>query len=601
MITGKRGTTSVFLMLTLVSMLLVIAILTEAVSGAAARSYGMAVLELAGRSTLSNYNCYLKEQYGLFGMNMDAEAIKEEVLYYCEETLQQDTQDGDFMNLLDIRLKGVEIECDEFSLTNCEIFEQQLVDYMKYRALGDVLTDFNGSDAERNLEEQQKSVNKLFQEKDELSNVTVLMKKIKPIYSQYETVLQETKKLERDWKRWQKIKRLETEDSVKKAMTLKKRLQRKWRKIQKNVKFIQQSIEETREFYGQGEGFGNSGKTMIDKLRGVDKEIRIFLEIDVENLDVAFSKLHKEEAGQKERISLKQRIKGYQELRFGSQSDFSNKNSQGERKGWLRNDAVKNQLPSVLMGETNWSFTDMDVFCDKKKLLIEMKNQFLVNQYIFHKFATSLTQEREEETFFNNEVEYLLFGRFQDQENKTKAKHSIFALRTASNLLYLYGSAEKQEQLAIAATSLTPGPGSVVTQFLLASLWSCAEANNDLKIILNGGRIPFFKSEKSWALSLNSVLSGAGMKTVDLDLTLGMKYEDYLNLFLFLSPRQTILLRMMDLIQINLQGRMDGGFLLCNCKGGFLLKGELWKQSIFGESKIGGVIRKGKVVMRHGY
>lgn len=591
MIRSKKGSSSVFFMITFISILLVIVMLTEVVSSTAARSYTMAILELAGRSTLSNYHLALKEDYGLFGMLMDETEIKDEFLFYSKQTMQPNSISKNKVRLLNLQLKNVEIECDEYSLTNCEFFEKQVMDYMKYRALGDVLMDLNSKKAQEVLGRKQDEVDDLVKETKELENTTQLMQKIKPILSRYENDLDKTKKLEKSFQRWQELKNSDAENSAKEASILEKHLYREWSRIQKMFRSIENQIDDVYYYYGDGVLFGESGKNIIQQIESIREEITYFLSISVDDLKAVFLKL-KEKEGKTKRIHLNRQIQSY--------SNFKKDNKETETKS-LQNEAVISYLPSQQMEQRSWSFCGLQSITDRTDFLSEARNQFLLNQYIFQMFSTQMTKNHKKETFFQNEVEYLLFGDFQDAKNKRKAEQCIFGVRAAANLVYLYSNTQKQRELAAAAASITPGPEAVITQCVLASLWSCAEARNDLNILLESGSIPLFKSDNSWALSLDAVLSGYNNKTIDRKASNGLSYNQYLNLFLYCSQKKSILIRMMDLIQINLQGRYDREFLLCNCKGGFLFHGEVWKKSILGEAKEIGLIRKGKMVMSYVY
>ncbi len=590
MVRSRRGGASVFLMMAFVSILLVIAVLTEAVSSYAARSYAMSVIELAGRSTLSNYNRNLKEDYGLFGVLMSDDEIQEEVLYYCEESITSKGKKDDTMQLMNLQMKNFRVESDEYVLTNGEIFEKQVIDYMKYRVLGDILADWSGREAEEVLSEKQNAVSGLLEKTEELEKATELMDKIKPVLTQYEDALDETKKLEKTYERWEELKMSDSENAAEAAAKLEERLNREWTRIKKTFQSIGRQADEIQEEYEKGNGFGESGKNMMQQLNQIQEKIKYFLSVSVGNLGDVFQSLE-EEDGKGKRYPFWKRIK--EALFSGSKND----NEKGRE---LKNQTVIEYLPSHQIEESGWEFKGLQAFLQKKDFLTEAKNKFLLNQYILAMFHTQLT-ENERETFFENEVEYLLFGGFKDVENKKKAEASIFAVRSASNLVYLYSNPGKQRELVKAAAALTPGPEAIITQFVLASLWSCAEAKNDLNILLDSGSVPFLKDDDSWALSLDSVLSGKSSNGKVKDKSTGLKYEQYLELFLFCSSKQIILVRMMDLIQINLQERCNKDFLLSNCKGGFVLNGEIWKKKLLGRKEAGKLIRKGKVVVRHAY
>lgn len=82
-------------------------------------------------------------------------------------------------------------------------------------------------------------------------------------------------------------------------------------------------------------------------------------------------------------------------------------------------------------------------------------------------------------------------------------------------------------------------------------------------------------------MTLSSVASGSfseGM--IENDSETGLKYESYLKLLLLTEDSETKLLRMMDLIQINLKGSDRKDFVLSNLFCGFILKAQLEKRSI---------------------
>ncbi|WP_324823848.1 DUF5702 domain-containing protein [Sinanaerobacter sp. ZZT-01] len=586
---NKKGGASVFLMMAFVSILLVIVLLTEAISSSAARSYAMAVIELAGRSTLSNYNQSLKEDYGLFGISMEDEKIKEELLYYCEQTIHPTQESESVMKLINLQLKNFEVESDEYALTNCDVFENQIVDYMKYRVLGDILIDWSEKQADDIITQGQKQISDMAQGAEELEKAGQLMEKIKPVLLLYEDALDKTKKLEKVYQSWMELKDSDSENAAEEADKLKQRLFREWSSIQKTFYSIKKQVDEIKQYYGKGESFGENGENMMKQVYAIEEKIFYFLSVAVDDLEDVFMLL-KEKEGKSKRSSFWKQIKKHSAFE-------SDDKEQGNR--ILQNKSVIAYLPSQQMEQSIWEFNGFQSD-NKENFLTEAKNKFLINQYIFDVFKTQLT-EQGRDTFFENEVEYLLFGNFKDATNRKKAESRIFTVRASSNLIYLYSNPKKQKELAAAAASLTPGPEAVITQFVLAALWSSAEAKNDLKILLDSGSVPFFKDDDSWMLSLDSILSGKYGSTKKKEVSNGLNYSQYLSLFLFCSSKQVILVRMMDLIQINLQGRCNKGFLLCSCKGGFLLHGEVWKKRVLGKQGKLKMVRKGKVVVRHAY
>lgn len=250
----------------------------------------------------------------------------------------------------------------------------------------------------------------------------------------------------------------------------------------------------------------------------------------------------------------------------------------------LRNGRIKEVLPSVQAGCSGnsvfsgilSSLTKFTEFTD----LGNLKSEIYTDEYILA-FFNEHTDEPRADSFFRNETEYILYGSDSDQENYKKAKRAIRTVRTALNMSYIYSNPEMVRETLALAESLTPGPFVPLTQLLIIAAWSSLESYNDMKNLEVGNRIPLIKSESSWKMTLSSVASGSfseGM--IENDSETGLKYESYLKLLLLTEDSETKLLRMMDLIQINLKGSDRKDFVLSNLFCGFILKAQLEKRSI---------------------
>jgi hypothetical protein len=237
---------------------------------------------------------------------------------------------------------------------------------------------------------------------------------------------------------------------------------------------------------------------------------------------------------------------------------------------------------------------------------------FLTNEYILHRFWHHKRGAQERDTFFVNEVEYILIGSYNDRENYSGVRNQLFIMRTGLNLSHIYSDSNKRSEIATLAEVLTPGPAAILTQAVIAGIWSAAEAENDLRRLEDGKKVPLVKSTEHWALSIeNAVRPDAKQEIVELKETLekngeqqnlelgkslhskkkssgyiepqnkgGFEYEDYLRILLYLEDREIKLLRCLDLIQINLKGSYHRDFDLKYLYGGFefeaVIKGETY-------------------------
>jgi hypothetical protein len=179
-------------------------------------------------------------------------------------------------------------------------------------------------------------------------------------------------------------------------------------------------------------------------------------------------------------------------------------------------------------------------------------------------------------TFFNNEVEYIISGKPDDEKARRAVYRRLLVERNGLNLVYLYSCAEKRQLALEAAELITPGPEAVLTQALILETWALLEARNDLALLYDGERVPVIKGDANWALSIENAIaaeeSGSGDQELDTDQpekryvrpqrVEGQDYKDYLSTLLIAMPEKTRLLRMMDLIQINMKYTYCAGFLL---------------------------------------
>jgi len=102
----------------------------------------------------------------------------------------------------------------------------------------------------------------------------------------------------------------------------------------------------------------------------------------------------------------------------------------------------------------------------------------------------------------------------------------------------------------------------------LIEAWAAAETGNDLVLFEHGDKVEFMKSPAQWATQdFADILAGwtgewretTPIYAVDRN---GRHYRDYLRMMLYVVDRETKLLRMMDLMQINLKGTYYGDFLM---------------------------------------
>lgn len=175
------------------------------------------------------------------------------------------------------------------------------------------------------------------------------------------------------------------------------------------------------------------------------------------------------------------------------------------------------------------------------------------------------------QTFSGAQVEYIIGGSSSEKENQQSTFWSIFAIRALNNIFGVLGDQTAMEVIS-AANIVAP---------LVFILWVYLESNIDMNLLVARKEVPLIKlgiylSPEHLIDNLDQLcnafddideerakeeeLSYAAMKVdliaeqfFDIDGMFDMEYQDYLWLFLFFTPNQTKVMRMADLIQIEMR------------------------------------------------
>ncbi len=198
-----------------------------------------------------------------------------------------------------------------------------------------------------------------------------------------------------------------------------------------------------------------------------------------------------------------------------------------------------------------------------------------------------VSKSDEKDHFFVNEWEYIIRGSNDDEVNYRACRRRLFLARNALNLIALYEDTAKVEAIITIAEVITPGPLGAATQLVIAEAWAALETEEDIADLYEDRRVPIIKTPEQWKTSLGSVLdskqfkkeldeeskellsenideiSGIGkdLKTVT-QFKDGLNYDEYLMIMILAMNEDTRLLRIMDLVQINMKYRYYKDFNL---------------------------------------
>ena len=202
-------------------------------------------------------------------------------------------------------------------------------------------------------------------------------------------------------------------------------------------------------------------------------------------------------------------------------------------------------------------------------------------------FDNHVTKADDNDHLFVNEWEYIIKGSNDDEENYRACRRRLFAARNALNLLSIYSDPEKTELIISVAESITPGPLGIVTQAIIAEAWAALETEEDMDDLYNDRRVPILKSSDQWKTGLGAVLDSSDVRekldeesrtlldekreeisgltgTLDTvaEFKYGLNYDEYLMIMIMSLSENERLLRIMDLVQINMKYRYYRDFNL---------------------------------------
>ena len=200
-------------------------------------------------------------------------------------------------------------------------------------------------------------------------------------------------------------------------------------------------------------------------------------------------------------------------------------------------------------------------------------------------FDNHVTKSDDKNHLLVNEWEYVIMGSTDDEENYRAIRKRLFIARNALNLAAIYKDPAKVEIIVTVAESITPGPLAAVTQLIIAEAWAAIETEEDLEDLYHDRRVPVLKSPEQWKTDILEVLGSEKVKdkldeesrklleenrdelaglsgkiqTVT-QFKYGLNYDEYLMIMIASLNDNIRLLRIMDLMQINMKYRYYADF-----------------------------------------
>lgn len=229
----------------------------------------------------------------------------------------------------------------------------------------------------------------------------------------------------------------------------------------------------------------------------------------------------------------------------------------------ISNDAIvaglpsKGRLSSFSLSNFINKIKEID---DIKDVLKGGKDELLQMKYMKNHFQSAVSQSEDDDSFFKYELEYILAGKTSDEGNLKSTKNRIIAIREAMNIAYINQNPQMRD-LALTIAELISSPAAAqATQQALIAAWAYAESVNDYRLLVHGKKVPLMKDDDSWAINLKSIITNPNPEYIDTNNEKGNTYNEYLQAMIFLTNKDNRLLRMMDLIEINMKYCYYGNF-----------------------------------------
>lgn len=155
------------------------------------------------------------------------------------------------------------------------------------------------------------------------------------------------------------------------------------------------------------------------------------------------------------------------------------------------------------------------------------------------------------------QLEYIIAGGESDLNNLKDVINRLLLIREASNVLYLFSNSAKMaeaEALALSLTAVVLMPElAEPVKYSILFAWAYAESVNDVKILLDGGKIPLVKTDAGWHTNLSglpsykrNLQSGSASQN-------GLSYQEYIQLLFMTMSHETKMLRFLDIVEMDVR------------------------------------------------
>lgn len=577
-----KGSITIYLSMILISVMLLVNVIGESARISAVQAQIKSYTYMSAESALAGYGRQVYEDYGIL-LVWEKQTVESVIKKNIQDNINMADLNEPGLNFLGTNLVNLEVTGKEYlTKKGGQYFSNQIKSYIKYAGVMETVERLvKECETYENCNDQNKNkcdmnivvdVNKgeLQELVENINSIVTGLKETKDLSNKYDSVSQKIEKLQSDFNKKEGKKVLKEYRELMASIEIKsKDVDSAISKIEVYERKKKQFLKKN-SYTSDAKDYMDTNLEILAKVRDEikrDKELNV---LKIKKLDSGnISKVKKSISNMGKVISKMESLitlESTEEDRdnysiFENLKDFIDSGVLSQvlenPENVSKNTLSGSNLPSTLKGKKNNSLSK------------EIKNKCVNALYAGLKFGNYNNPEKN--TVLKYELEYIISGKDSDKENLASVVEKIVLAKTGINMAYLITDKEKMEQVSAIAASVAIVTGlpflESVAKGVLISAWSMAEAVNDMKILLSGGKVALTKSNGGWRTSIGNVTNGS--KKED---SKGLSYKEYCQILIAVQNTGDSLYRIMDLIQINIQKRYNSEFLMSKSLTGFKLK-----------------------------
>ena len=577
-----KGSITIYLSIILISVMLLVNVIGESARISAVQAQIKSYTYMSAESALAGYGRQVYEDYGIL-LVWEKQTVESVIKKNIQDNINMADLNEPGLNFLGTNLVNLEVTGKEYlTKKGGQYFSNQIKSYIKYagvmetveRLVKECETYENCNDQNKNkcdlnfvVDDNKGELQELV---ENINSIVTGLKETKDLSNKYDSVSQKIEKLQSDFNKKEGKKVLKEYRELMASIEIKsKDVDSAISKIEVYERKKEQFLKKN-SYTSDAKDYMDTNLEILEKVRDEikrDKELNV---LKIKKLDSGnISKVKKSISNMGKVISEMESLitlESTEEDRdnysiFENLKDFIDSGVLSQvlenPENVSKNTISGSNLPSTLNGKKNNSLSK------------EIKNKCVNALYAGLKFGNYNNPEKN--TVLKYELEYVISGKDSDKENIASVVEKIVLAKTGINMAYLITDKEKIEQVSAIAASVAIVTGlpflEPVAKGVLISAWSMAEAVNDMKILLSGGKVALIKSKGGWRTSIDNITNGG--KKED---SKGLSYKEYCQILIAVQNTGDSLYRIMDLIQINIQKRYNSEFLMSKSLTGFKLK-----------------------------